>query len=98
MSKPSRAFHLADDRVKRAVGVLRGTEIAQARVRLASEVSSKCRRKPRFADPGLAGEQHDLAFAGLGPRPAPQQQFEFFFAPDKRGQAARVQRLKAAFH
>ena len=30
-------------------------------------------------------------------RPAPQQQFEFFFPPDEGGQAARVQRLEAAF-
>ena len=30
-------FHLADDRIKRAVGVLRRAEIAQARVRLGSE-------------------------------------------------------------
>ena len=30
-------------------------------------------------------------------RPAPQQQFEFFFAPDKLRQAARVQSLEAAF-
>ena len=48
--------------------------------------------------PGLTGEQHHLAFAGLCLRPAPQQQFEFFFPPDKLGQAARVQSLEAAFH
>ena len=47
--------------------------------------------------PGLAGEQHYLAFAGLCLRPAPQQQFEFFFPPDKLRQAARVQSLEAAF-
>ena len=90
-------FHLADDRIKRAVGVLRRAEIAQARVRLASEAFQQRGREPRFADPGLAGEQHHLAFAGLRFRPAPQQQFEFFFPPDEVGQAARVQRLEAAF-
>ena len=58
----------------------------------------QCRRKPRFADPGLAGEQHHLTFAGLCSRPAAQKQFEFFFPPDERGQAARVQRLEAAFN
>ena len=48
--------------------------------------------------PGFAGEQHHLAFAGLRLRPAPQQQFEFFFPPDKLSQAARVESLEAAFH
>ena len=90
-------FHLADDRIKRAVGVLRRAEIAQARVRLASETFQKRGREPRFADAGLAGEQHHLTFASLCPRPAPQQQFEFFLTPDELGQAARVQSLEAAF-
>ena len=96
--KSGGTFHLADDRIKRAVGVLRRAEIAQARVRLGGEAFQQRGREPRFADAGLAGEQHHLAFAGLCPRPAPQQQFEFFFPPDERGQAARVQRLEAAFH
>ena len=30
-------------------------------------------------------------------RPAPQQQFEFFFPPDKLGQSARVESLETAF-
>ena len=95
--KPSGALHLTDDRIKRAVGVLRRAEIAQARVRLGSEAFQQRSRQSRFADAGLAGEQHDLAFAGLCLRPAPQQQFEFFFPPDKLGQPARVQSLEAAF-
>ena len=98
MRQPSSAFHLADDRIKRAVGVLRGAEIAQASVRFVSEALKQRRREPRFANACLAGEQHYLAFAGLCLRPAPQQQFEFFFPPDKLGQSARVQRLEAAFH
>ena len=91
------AFHLADDRIERAVGVLRRAEIAQPGVRFAGEAFEQRRREPRFADAGLAGEQHHLAFAALRLRPAPQQQFEFFFPPDEGGQAARVQRLEAAF-
>ena len=90
-------FHLADDRIKRAVGVLRRAEIAQARVRLGGEAFQQRGREPRFADTGLAGKEHHLAFAGLCSRPAPQQQFEFFFSPDEGGQAARVQGLEAAF-
>ena len=81
---------------KRAVGMLRRAEIAQARVRLAGEAFQQRGREPRFADAGLAGEQHHLAFARLCPGPAPQQQFEFFFPPDECGQAGRVQRLEAA--
>ena len=91
------AFHLADDRIKRAVGVLRRAEIAQPRVRLACEAFQQRRRQPRFADARLAGEQHDLAFAALRFRPAPKQQVEFFLPPDQGGQAGRVQRLEAAF-
>ena len=95
--KPSGALHLADDRIKCAVGVLRRAEIAQARVRLGSEAFQQRSREPRFANTGLAGEEHHLAFAGLCLRPAPKQKFEFFFPTDKRGQSARVQGLEAAF-
>jgi hypothetical protein len=42
-------------------------------------------------------EQHHLAFADLCLRPAPQQQFEFFFAPNEVRQAGRVKSLEAAF-
>ena len=31
-------------------------------------------------------------------RPAPQQQFEFFFPPDEGSQPGSVQRLEATFH
>ena len=66
-------------------------------MRFSGEAFQQRRREPRFADAGLAGEEHYLAFAALGFRPAPQQQFEFFLPPDKRGQAGRVQRLEATF-
>ena len=98
MRKSSGALHLADDRIKRAVGVLRRAEVAQARVWLGSETFQQRRRQSRLADARLTGEQHHLAFAGLCLRPAPQQQFEFFFPPDKFRQAARVESLEAAFH
>ena len=48
--------------------------------------------------PGSPDEQHHLTFAGLRFRPAAQQQFEFFFSPDKLGQAARVEGLEAALN
>jgi hypothetical protein len=37
-----------------------------------------------------------LAFAAFCFRPAPQQQFEFFFPTDKLGQPARVESLEPA--
>ena len=92
------AFRLADDRIKRAVGVARRAKIAQARMRLAREPFQKRGREARFADAGLAGKKHHLAFAVLSLGPAPQQQFEFFFPPDEFGQASGVQRLEATFH
>ena len=39
-----------------------------------------------------------MAFATLCLRPAPKQEFDFFFPTDKLGQSARVQRLEAAFN
>ena len=78
-------FHLADDRIERAVGVLRGAKIAQAGVRFVDEAFQHRGRKPRLADTGLARQQYDLAFTALCSRPAPQEQFEFFFASDEVG-------------
>ena len=96
--QPGGTLHLADDRIKRAVGMLRRAEIAQARVRLVGEAFQQRRRQSRFADAGLAGKENHLAFTALCSRPAPQQQFAFFFAANQRGQADCVQRLEAAFH
>jgi hypothetical protein len=67
-------------------------------VRLGSEAFEKRSGKPRFSDPSFAGKQHHLAFAALCPRPASQQQFEFFLPADEGSQTSRVQRLEAAFH
>ena len=92
------AFHLANDRIKCTVRVLRRAEIAQARMRFGGEAFQQRGREPRLADACLAGEQHHLAFAGFGSRPAPQQQFEFFFPPNEVGQAGRVHGLETAFH
>jgi hypothetical protein len=39
-----------------------------------------------------------LAFAVLRFRPPPQEQIEFFFAPDKLRQAARVESIEAALN
>jgi hypothetical protein len=77
--------------------MLRRAEITQASVRLVGETFRQCCRQSRLAYASLTGEQDHLAFASLCLRPAPKQQFEFFLPSDERGQARRVQRLKAAF-
>jgi len=41
MRQSGGTFHLADDRIKRAISVLRRAEIAQTRVRLANETFHK---------------------------------------------------------
>ena len=91
------AFHLADDRMKGTVRLLRRAEIAQARVGLAREAFQQRRRETRFTDARLAGEEHHLSFAGFRLGPTPQQQFKFFFPPNEGRQADPMQRVEAAF-
>jgi hypothetical protein len=50
-----------------------------------------------FADARLAGDQYHLTVAALRLRPAPQQQFGFFVAPDEGGQTTRMQCFEPAF-
>ena len=76
--------------------MLRRAEVTQARVRLGGDAFQQRGCQPRLADARFTGEQHHLPFAGLRLRPAAQQEFEFFFAPDKLGQPACVERFKAA--
>ena len=83
MHQSGRAFHLTDDRIQRAVGVLWRAEVPKACVRLGSEAFQQRRCEPRLADACFAGEQYHLTFVDLCFRPAPQQQFEFFFSPNK---------------
>src|SRR6516162_9213732 len=50
----------------------------------------------RLADAGFAGDQNDLAVAGLSARPTPQQQADFLLATDQWGQSRSAQRLEPA--
>src|SRR5919199_2908975 len=54
------------------------------------------RREPGLADAGLARDEDDTAFAVPCLPPAPEQQFDFLFAADQRGQSGRTQRLEPA--
>jgi hypothetical protein len=67
-------------------------------VRLRSEAFKQRSRQTGLSDTGFAQEQHDLTFAALGSCPASQQEFEFFFTPDKLSYTACVQGFKAALH
>ena len=86
--EPSRARHMADDRMERAVGVLRRTEIAQPYMRFTCQTLKERRRQSRLADASLAREQHDLTLARLRLGPEAKQEFALFVAPDA-GRSAR---------
>ena len=65
-----------------------GALLLQARAQLAQDAA--------LADARLPGQQHHLAFAGPGSRPAAQQQFKLFFSSDECSEAAGVHCLEAA--
>ena len=56
--------------------------LRQARMKLLNE--------PRFAEPWLADDQYELAFAGLNALPPARQQAHLFLAADKRRQPPRA--------
>ena len=66
-------------------------------MRLGVEAFRQCRGDARLADAGFAGDQHDLAVARLGARPAAQQQIDLLVAADQRAQRRSAQRLEPAF-
>src|ERR1700730_12343607 len=72
MGQSGGTLHLADYWMEAAVGMLRRAQVAQARVGLGSEAFQHRGCEPRFAEPGLAGEQH-ISFwrntASYCPRP-----------------------------
>ena len=95
-SEARRSLELSDDRVKRAVGVVGGAEIAQREVRLARQLLTKGVYQPRFADARLARDQDHLAVAVLGPAPALQQHGQLVLTSDQRRHALSMEGLEAA--
>jgi len=61
--------------------MVRRAEKAQAKMRLGRESLLQCRGDAGFADTGFARNEHDLAVAGLGARPAAQQQVDLLARP-----------------
>ena len=91
------AFELGDEGIERAVLMVGRAEIAQASMRLGSDLLGKRDREPRLADARLAGEEHYAPLAGLRLPPAAQQQIEFLATPNER-RLPRAQCLEAAQH
>ena len=83
-----RALELLDHRMERAVGVVGRAVVAERRVRLVAEPLAQRADEARLADAGLAGQQHHLALAVLGPLPAVEQHAELVLAPDQRRETA----------
>jgi hypothetical protein len=96
--EPRSPFELADERIQRAVGVMRRTVLAHRDVRFVLEPRVKRERNVRLADTGLAGEHHRATLAKPGLMPAPQQHLDFLVAPDRRRQPGLVLRFETAFH
>jgi hypothetical protein len=60
------ALKLLDERIERAVAMVRRALIAQPRVRRLRDLFGEPRSKPRLAYTGVARDQHDLARAAPG--------------------------------
>jgi hypothetical protein len=65
-------------------------------MRLGLKPVLQCRGDARLAEAGFATDQHDLAVARLGARPAPQQQVDLLVAADHPGPRRSAQRLEPA--
>ena len=67
-------------------------------MRLRFELLFQCGYQSRFADARLARKQDDAAFTPRSLVPTAQEQFQFLFTPDQRGEAGLVLRLETALH
>ncbi len=87
---------LRHDWRQRAALTMRLAEITQAHMRLGFQALFQRCRQARFADAGLAGKQHDPAFAIVDLLPAAKQKLHLLVAADKRRKRCVAQRLEAA--
>ena len=83
-------FKEPNDRVQRAVGMERRTEMAQGGVRHARELVAQGPHEAGFADAWFAAEQDDLSLSLFRLLPAVQEKCEFVVAPDQRGRRHSV--------
>ena len=76
-------FELPDKGMERTCLVMGRAEIAQARVRIASQSFEDSGSDSRFSYTGLARQKDHLAFTFLRECPAAQQQLDLLLAPDE---------------
>jgi hypothetical protein len=76
--------------------VIGRAEIAQADIWLGVEALRQRRGDARLAEAGFARDQHNLAVAGLGAGPAPQQQVDLLVAADQSSHCRSAQCLEPA--
>ncbi len=88
---PNRAKH----GIKRLVDVMSGTLKAHRDMISFADMFAQVGQNARFADAGLAGEQHDLPLALVCVAPALRQQRDLPLAADKGGHRLRQRGLEA---
>jgi len=76
-------FESRDQRVKRAILMVRRAEPAELCARRIDEPLLEGFDQARLANARLTRQQHDLAVAGPGACPAPQQDFDLLFAANQ---------------
>ena len=81
-------LQVVDDGIESAVGMVRGTVQRQARCPLRHHALGQGAHQARFANPRLAAEQHHLAQAVAGLRPALQQQRDLRLPAHQGGEPA----------
>jgi hypothetical protein len=94
--KVGRLLELGNDGEERAQGMMRRAEVAKTRVRFALQSAHQAFGEPRLADAGLAGEQDDTSFAGLGLPPTAQQQIDLLLPAGEGRQVMPASRIEPA--
>ena len=87
---------LRNERMQRAVRMVRRAEIAKASMRLALDPSQQAFSDARLANARLTREQHNATLAGLGLIPPAQQQVHLLLATNEWGQRASAPRVEPA--
>src|SRR5262249_39229365 len=82
--KTCRAFELGDARVERTILVVGRAEITQTGVWFAAQPLYDCLGDTRFADAGLARDEHHSPFALLGLLRSAYEQVNLFIPADER--------------
>jgi hypothetical protein len=86
-------LHMLHHWIERTVGVIRRTPNRHARKTLAAHLGPQGLHQGRFADPGLAPEQHHLSEPRFTLLPAPAQQPQFLVPPHQEDGSAGCGRL-----